>query len=59
MVYVTSGLFSPTFKKAIGMALIDADVDSSDLEVLIHNNKRKIKIVPKPFYKRQKVANSN
>ncbi|MDR1244873.1 MAG: glycine cleavage system aminomethyltransferase GcvT [Endomicrobium sp.] len=52
--YVTSGSFSPTFKKAIGMALIESDVQSDNLEVTIHNNSRKIKIVPKPFYKRQK-----
>ncbi|MDR1942715.1 MAG: glycine cleavage system aminomethyltransferase GcvT [Endomicrobium sp.] len=52
--YVTSGSFSPTFKKAIGMALIESDVQSDNLEVAIHNNRRKIKIVPKPFYKRQK-----
>jgi aminomethyltransferase len=51
--YVTSGSFSPTFKKAIGMALIESDVQSDSLEVAIHNNRRKIKIVPKPFYKRQ------
>jgi aminomethyltransferase len=52
--HVTSGSFSPTFKKAIGMALIESDVQSDNLEVAIHNNRRKIKIVPKPFYKRQK-----
>ncbi|MDR3256198.1 MAG: glycine cleavage system aminomethyltransferase GcvT [Endomicrobium sp.] len=52
--YVTSGSFSPTFKKAIGMALVDADIQSDNLEVVIYNNKRKIKIVSKPFYKRQK-----
>jgi aminomethyltransferase len=52
--YVTSGSFSPTFKKAIGMALIESDIQSDNLEVAIHNNRRKIKIVPKPFYKRQK-----
>jgi aminomethyltransferase len=52
--YVTSGSFSPTFKKAIGMALIESDVQSDNLEVAIHNNRRKIKIVSKPFYKRQK-----
>ena len=52
--YVTSGSFSPTLKKAIGMALIESDVQSDNLEVAIHNNSRKIKIVPKPFYKRQK-----
>jgi glycine cleavage system T protein len=52
--YVTSGSFSPTLKKAIGMALIDADAGTDELEVKIRNNRRKIKIVPKPFYKRQK-----
>ncbi|MDR0978329.1 MAG: glycine cleavage system aminomethyltransferase GcvT [Endomicrobium sp.] len=53
--YVTSGLFSPTFKKALGMALIESGIEYYDeLEVLIHNKKRKIKIVQKPFYKRQK-----
>jgi aminomethyltransferase len=52
--YVTSGSFSPTLKKAIGMALIESDVQSGGLEVVIHNNRRKVKIVTKPFYKRQK-----
>jgi glycine cleavage system T protein len=52
--YVTSGSFSPTLKKAIGMALIDADAVTDELEVEIHNNRRKIKAVPKPFYKKQK-----
>ncbi|MBQ3835316.1 MAG: glycine cleavage system aminomethyltransferase GcvT [Elusimicrobia bacterium] len=53
--YVTSGSFSPTFKKAIGMALIDINIDeSSVLQVKVHNNLREINIVPKPFYKRAK-----
>jgi glycine cleavage system T protein len=52
--YVTSGSFSPTLKKAIGMALIDADAGTDELEVEIHNRRRKIKPVPKPFYKKQK-----
>ncbi|MDR1433699.1 glycine cleavage system aminomethyltransferase GcvT [Candidatus Endomicrobiellum devescovinae] len=52
--YVTSGSFSPILKRAIGMALIESDVQSDNLEVAIHNNRRKIKIVQKPFYKRQK-----
>ncbi|MDR1401160.1 MAG: glycine cleavage system aminomethyltransferase GcvT [Endomicrobium sp.] len=53
--YVTSGSFSPTFKKAIGMALIDADSDikSGKLEVGIHNNRREIKIFIKPLYKKK------
>jgi glycine cleavage system T protein len=51
--YVTSGTFSPTFKKAIGLALIDYDVDEKmPLKISIHNNLRNIKIVKKPFYRR-------
>jgi len=50
--YVTSGSFSPTFKKAIGMALIDVDSRTGGLKVEIHNNRREIKVVEKPFYKR-------
>jgi glycine cleavage system T protein len=52
--YVTSGAFSPTFKKAIGMALVDASSEFSKLEVKIYNDKREIKVIEKPFYKRQK-----
>ncbi len=52
--YVTSGSFSPTLKKAIGMALVDVTADTENLEAEIHNNRRKIKEVPKPFYKRAK-----
>lgn len=52
--YVTSGSFSPTLKKAIGMALVDAEIEAVELEAEIHNNRRKIKEVPKPFYKRAK-----
>ena len=53
--YVTSGSFSPTFKKAIGMALIDVSTDESlPIQIKVHNNLRNIKIVPKPFYKRAK-----
>ena len=52
--YVTSGTFSPTLKKAIGMALIEAYVNDTELEVEIHNNRRKIKAATKPFYKRAK-----
>jgi glycine cleavage system T protein len=52
--YVTSGSFSPTLQKAIGMVLIESDIQSDNLEVAIRNNRRKVKIVQKPFYKRQK-----
>lgn len=53
--YVTSGTFSPTFKKAIGLALINYNTDeSSEIKVKVHNNLRNVKIVAKPFYKRTK-----
>ncbi|MCL2334637.1 MAG: glycine cleavage system aminomethyltransferase GcvT [Endomicrobia bacterium] len=52
--YVTSGTFSPTLKKAIGLALIDISANEENLEVEIHNNRRKVKAVKKPFYKREK-----
>jgi Glycine cleavage system T protein (aminomethyltransferase) len=52
--YVTSGTFSPTFKKAIGMALVDVDVNDGAIEIEIHNNRRKAAVVNKPFYKRAK-----
>lgn len=41
-------------KKAIGMALTDAEVDAGELGVEIYNNRRKIKTIPKSFYKEQK-----
>ncbi|MGE4384709.1 MAG: glycine cleavage system aminomethyltransferase GcvT [Endomicrobiaceae bacterium] len=53
--YVTSGTFSPTFKKAIGLALVDYGVnESAEIKVKVHNNLRNIKVVQKPFYKRNK-----
>ncbi|AKL97661.1 glycine cleavage system aminomethyltransferase GcvT [Endomicrobium proavitum] len=52
--YVTSGTFSPTLKKAIGMALVNASANTDNLEAEIHSNRRKIKEVAKPFYKRKK-----
>lgn len=53
--YVTSGTFSPTLKKAIGMALIDYNAgENCEIKVNVHNNLRNIKVVPKPFYKRGK-----
>lgn len=52
--YVTSGTFSPTLKKAIGMALINFNINSDELEIEIHNNRRKAVLTQKPFYKRKK-----
>lgn len=52
--YVTSGTFSPTLKKAIGLALVDFNINNNEVEIEIHNNRRKAVIVNKPFYKRKK-----
>ncbi|MCL1972616.1 MAG: glycine cleavage system aminomethyltransferase GcvT [Endomicrobia bacterium] len=52
--YVTSGTFSPTLRKAIGLALIDFNVNNNEVEIEIHNNRRKAAVVNKPFYKRAK-----
>jgi aminomethyltransferase len=52
--YVTSGTFSPTFKKAIGLALVDSAFTGEEFDVSVHSNMRKAKVVQKPFYKRTK-----
>jgi len=52
--YVTSGAFSPTLKKAIGLALIDFDSDEQNLFAEIRGEKRKLNAAAKPFYKRTK-----
>ncbi|OVE81328.1 glycine cleavage system protein T [bacterium K02(2017)] len=51
---VTSGTYSPSLKKSIGLAIIDQKFANIDQELLIdiRNKKRKIKIVKTPFYKR-------
>jgi aminomethyltransferase len=53
---VTSGTFSPTLKKNIGLALIERAYAQTgqELDILIRNKKVKAVIVPTPFYKRKK-----
>lgn len=54
---VTTGTQSPTYKRNVGLALIEtayAAVDS-ELFVEIRGKKLKAKVVPTPFYKRPKV----
>ncbi len=50
--YVTTGSYSPTLKKNIGLALIDAEYtkDGTDIEISIRNKNVKAKIIKKPFY---------
>jgi len=53
---VTTGTQSPTLKKNIGMALLKTDfaVLDQEVEVEIRNKRVKAKVVPTPFYKREK-----
>lgn len=52
--HVTTGTQSPTLKKNIGRALIQADYAEIGTEVLVQVRKRQLraKVVPTPFYKR-------
>ncbi|MBD3354101.1 MAG: glycine cleavage system aminomethyltransferase GcvT [Candidatus Lokiarchaeota archaeon] len=49
---ITSGTFSPTFKKSIGLAMLRRKFTGIGTEILIeiHNKKRKGKVVKTPFY---------
>jgi aminomethyltransferase len=53
---VTSGTFSPTLNKAIGMAFIDIDFSAPDtqIEIGIRDTMTAAKIVKLPFYKRER-----
>jgi len=50
--HVTSGMFSPTTKKYVGMALVarSAAARDTELEIVIRNKPVKAKVVKKPFY---------
>lgn len=51
---VTSGTFSPTLKKAIGLAYVpvEATAPGVEIEIGIRARRAKARIVPTPFYKR-------
>jgi aminomethyltransferase len=53
---VTSGTQSPTLKKNVGLALVKSEFAALDqvLEVEIRGKRLKAKVVPTPFYKRDK-----
>ncbi|HQK99129.1 MAG TPA: glycine cleavage system aminomethyltransferase GcvT [Smithellaceae bacterium] len=53
---VTSGTFSPTLQKAIGLAFLDSSsaAPATPLAVRIREHEIPAKIVPLPFYKRKK-----
>ena len=51
--HVTSGIFSPTLNKPIGLAIVDIDYSSlgEHIYILIRNKKILAKNVSLPFYK--------
>ncbi len=53
---VTSGTYSPTLKKAIGLAYLplDKSAQGSEFMVLIRGKETRARVVPTPFYKRAK-----
>ncbi len=53
---VTSGTQTPFLKKAIGMAYVPSDrvTPGTEFEIDVRGRRAKAKVVPMPFYKRQK-----
>ena len=53
--YVTTGSFSPTLKKNIGIALVDAKYakEGTEIEVFIREKKLKAKTIKRPFYSKK------
>jgi aminomethyltransferase len=50
--FVTSGTFSPTFKKGIGLGLVESEYANvgEKIKVIVRGEKKNGLIVPKPFY---------
>lgn len=50
--YVTTGSFSPTLKKNIGLALIEAGFakEGTEIEIAVRNRNLKAVVIKKPFY---------
>lgn len=53
--FVTTGSYSPTLKKNIGLALIDREYarEGGEIEVIVRNKSLKAKIVENPFYRKK------
>ncbi|MGF7185089.1 aminomethyltransferase [Desulfitispora alkaliphila] len=53
--FVTSGTFSPTLKKNIGLALIESEYNQlgEEIKIAVRNKKISAKIIKTPFYKRE------
>jgi len=55
--YITSGTYSPTFKKGLAMAMLSTDAaePGNEVDVLIRDNKIKAKTTALPFYKKKTI----
>ncbi|MEO8503515.1 MAG: glycine cleavage system aminomethyltransferase GcvT [Acidobacteriota bacterium] len=55
---VTSGTYSPTFEKALGMAMIErgALAEGADCEVDVRGKRIAARVAPLPFYRRAKTS---
>jgi aminomethyltransferase len=53
---VTSGSFTPTLDKAVGMAFVPPSLAApgTAIDILIRSNRVKASVVKLPFYKREK-----
>lgn len=54
--YVTTGTYSPTFEKSLGLAIVDVNKVEvgDDIEIVIRDKGVAAKVVATPFYKRSK-----
>jgi aminomethyltransferase len=57
--YITSGAYSPTFKKGLAMALLKTDIvqPGNEVDVIIRDKKVRAKIVKLPFYNKKTKSN--
>lgn len=57
--YVTTGSFSPTLKKNIGLALIDIEYakEGTEIEISVRNKNLKAVVIKKPFYTKRYKTN--
>lgn len=53
--FVTSGSYSPSLDKNLGMALVESafTAEGSEIEIVIRNKEVKAKVVKKPFYSKK------
>ena len=58
--YVTTGSFSPTLKKNIGLALIEAEYskEGTEIEISVRNKNLKAVVIKKPFYTKRYRTNN-